>query len=89
MDFSQMFKVFTLVFFAELGDKTQLAILSSTAGSKSPVSVLAGSVLALALTSLLAVLLGGVINKIINPRYFEVGAGVLFIIMGVLYIVGK
>jgi len=89
MDFSQIVRVFVLIFFAELGDKTQLAILSSTAGSKSPVSVFIGAVLALSLTSLLGVLFGGTLNKLVNPRYFQLGAGVLFLIMGVLFIAGK
>ncbi len=89
MDFSQLIKTFMLIFMAEMGDKTQLAILSSTAGTKSLISVFIGAVLALTLSSLLAVLFGTAINKLINPRYFQIGAGTLFIVMGVLYILGK
>ena len=89
MDFVLIIKTFLLIFVAELGDKTQLAILSSTAGSKSQVSVFVGAASALILTSLLAVLFGSAINKLINPRYFQIGAGVLFIVMGVLFIIGK
>lgn len=89
MDISIVIKTFLLIFMAELGDKTQLAILSSTAGSESKLSVFTGAALALVVTSVLAVLLGSTINKLVNPRYFQIGAGVLFVVMGVMFIFGK
>lgn len=82
-----MLTTFGMVFLAELGDKTQLATFAFSADSKSRLSVFLGSASALVLTSLLAVIFGALIGKIIPPAYLRMGAGVLFLVLGVWMLV--
>ncbi|HIJ36656.1 MAG TPA: TMEM165/GDT1 family protein [Deltaproteobacteria bacterium] len=82
MDFKIMFTTFAMIFLAELGDKTQLATFALAAESKTRLAVFIGSATALVLTSLLAVLFGGAITKLIPPNYIKAGAGTLFVVLG-------
>lgn len=84
MIFKTFLTIFFSVFCAELGDKTQLAtILFATNKDVSKILVFAASALALVIASALAVLLGNVIAKYINPKYLTWLAGVGFIIIGI------
>ena len=80
---------FGLVFLAELGDKTQLATMLLVAQNKSPWAVFVGAASALVLSSLIGVLFGGVIAKVVPPNYIQSGAGVVFILIGVFLLLGK
>jgi len=82
-----MLTTFGMVFLAELGDKTQLATFAFSADSNSRLSVFLGSASALVLTSLLAVVFGALMGKIIPPAYLRMGAGVLFLVLGVWMLV--
>jgi putative Ca2+/H+ antiporter (TMEM165/GDT1 family) len=82
MDLKVLLTTFGMIFIAELGDKTQLATLSFAAESKSPLAVFLGAVGALVLASLLAVILGSGVSKLIPANYIKTGAGVLFILLG-------
>ena len=68
-----------MIFLAELRDKTQLATFAFSARSSSRLSFFLGSVAALVLTSLLGVLLGSLVAKVIPPKYIRTGAGILFV----------
>jgi Ca2+/H+ antiporter, TMEM165/GDT1 family len=83
MDFKTLFTTFGMIFLAELGDKTQLATFAFSANSSSRMAVFLGSAGALVLTSFLGVLLGGVVHKLIPPQMIKIGAGVLFMVLGV------
>ncbi|KIX12481.1 TMEM165/GDT1 family protein [Dethiosulfatarculus sandiegensis] len=83
MDWKVLFTTFGMIFLAELGDKTQLATFCFAADCKSRWAVFLGSAGALVLTSALAVLLGQVADQFVPAKYLKIGAGVLFIIMGV------
>ena len=74
---------FGLVFFAELGDKTQLAVMLQSAVHGRWIVFLAAS-LALVLSTLLAVYLGGVISKVVSERLIHGVGGALFLVFGVL-----
>jgi len=87
MDLKIMLTTFGMVFLAELGDKTQLATFAFAADSNSRLSVFLGSASALVLTSLLAVVFGALMGKIIPPAYLRMGAGVLFLVLGVWMLV--
>lgn len=71
--------VFGLIFMAELGDKTQLAI-AGLSGVESVASVWLGGTLALALTTVLGVWLGRVLLQRIPIALVHRAAGVLFIL---------
>jgi len=83
MDFKVLFTTFALVFLAELGDKTQLATFAFAADTKSRLAVFLGSAGALIMTSLLAVLFGSLVSRMVPPQYIKLGAGALFIVLGV------
>ena len=77
---------FSLVFLAELGDKTQLTVLARSAVDK-PWLVLCASVLALAFAAFLATLLGSLLQKYISPRVLQVAGGILFLVFGTVMLV--
>jgi putative Ca2+/H+ antiporter (TMEM165/GDT1 family) len=83
MDFKVLFTTFGMIFLAELGDKTQLATLTFAAESRARFAVFLGSAGALILTSLLAVVFGAGLSRLIPAHYVKLGAGVLFVLLGV------
>lgn len=89
MDWKLFASTFGAIFFAELGDKTQLATLSLAAGGKSRWVVFLGSALALIATSALAVLGGEAVARLIPPIWVRRVAGAVFMAMGVLFLLGK
>jgi len=90
MNWKTFLLVFGSIFLAELGDKTQLVILSFSAAQKSKVSVFIGAALALICTSLLAVAVGTVICQYITEtKYIHRVAGIIFIGVGILMVTGK
>lgn len=86
MDWKLIASTFAAIFVAELGDKTQLAALSLSAGAQSKWSVFIGSALALVATSAIAVLAGEALSRVVSPIWLKRVAGVVFIVMGVLYL---
>ncbi len=83
IDLRQLFVTFGAVFLAELGDKTQLATFGFAAESPSRLSVFLGAASALVCTSLLAVLAGGLIGKLVSPVMLQRASGLLFVAIGV------
>ena len=75
---------FALLFVAELGDKTQLAVISMTAKHKMPIWVFAGAGLALVAVTFLGVVGGEVLTRFIPELVLRKAAAVLFVVMGVL-----
>jgi putative Ca2+/H+ antiporter (TMEM165/GDT1 family) len=88
MDWRVMLSTFAAIFLAEIGDKTQLATLSFASGSSSRLSVFVGSALALVATSAIAVVAGDALARAIPPMWIRRAAGVLFIVIGVLFLFG-
>jgi Ca2+/H+ antiporter, TMEM165/GDT1 family len=82
MDIKLMLTTFGLVFLAELGDKTQLATFCFSADCDSRLSVFLGSAGALVLSSLIAVLLGAGISRLVSPTTIKIGAGIFFMAVG-------
>lgn len=75
---------FALIFLAELGDKTQLAVLAM-ASKGSPWAVFIGAGAALLASTMLAVLLGCALPRLIPEsatRVLHYIAGGLFIVVG-------
>jgi putative Ca2+/H+ antiporter (TMEM165/GDT1 family) len=79
-----MLSTFALLFVAELGDKTQLAVISMTAKHKMPLWVFVGATVALAAVTAIGVLGGGLLTRIIPEMVLRKIAAVLFVLMGVL-----
>ena len=74
---------FSTLFIAEMGDKTQLAVFSLVTDSKAPVSVFLGASLALVVVTLIGVLFGGLVTKFVPQHYLKIGAGLLFVGIGI------
>jgi len=73
---------FITVFLAELGDKTQLAIVSISGTTNRPGAVFAGSAAALVLASLVGAAAGGSLSSVIPPDALQLVASVGFLILG-------
>ncbi len=89
MDWKVLLSTFGLIFFAELGDKTQLTTMMLAAQSDSATSVFVGAAVALTLSALLGVVFGEAITKMVPTQYIHLGAGIAFVGLGILLIVGK
>jgi len=84
MDPKLFLTVFSTVFIAELGDKTQLATLLYASDASHPkLTVFAASASALVLTSALGVLAGSVISELVDPKWIRWLAGAGFIAVGI------
>jgi putative Ca2+/H+ antiporter (TMEM165/GDT1 family) len=80
---SLLASTFATVFLAELGDKTQLAIVSISGTSSRPGAVFAGSALALVLASLLGSAAGGSLTQVIPTDWLQLAASAGFLFLGV------
>jgi len=84
MDWKLLSTVFTSVFIAELGDKTQLATMLFASDKEiSKITVFAGASLALVVTSAIGVLAGGVLSNYVSEKHLHYLAGIGFIAIGV------
>ncbi len=82
-----MLPIFSSVFMAELGDKTQVATLMFMAGgAATALEVFVASGGALVLSTLLAVVFGAAICRVVTPRALKTMAGAVFLILGGFYI---
>ena len=83
MDPRLFLTVFTTVFVAELGDKTQLATLLYAAEASHPkLTVFLAASGALVLTSALGVLAGSALSQYLDPRLLRWIAGLGFLAIG-------
>lgn len=83
MDMKMFFTVFTTVFIAELGDKTQLAtLLFATGRDVSKWTIFGGAAFALVLTSALGVVAGTMLGQYVSPKVLHTIAGLGFIAIG-------
>ena len=90
MDLKLFATVFSTVFIAELGDKTQLATLLYASDASHPkMTIFAASAAALVATSAIAVLAGSVVAEYIDPKVVRWIAGLGFILVGVWVLLAK
>jgi putative Ca2+/H+ antiporter (TMEM165/GDT1 family) len=75
-------------FVVEIGDKTQIATIALAAKYNSLVSVVAGTTLGMMLANVPAVLLGDVAATKLNLRLVHAVAALIFLILGVLVLLG-
>lgn len=84
MNLKLLATVFTSVFIAELGDKTQLAtMLFASDKDTSKLTVFIGASAALVLTSAIGVLAGSVIAQYVSEKSLHYAAGIGFIAIGI------
>lgn len=84
-----LLSTFALLFVAELGDKTQLAVICMTAKHKTPVWVFIGATLALATATALGVLGGDLLTRLVPELALRRVAALSFVVMGLLMWFGK
>jgi len=83
MNLTPLIVTFILIMIAELGDKTQLAII--TLCSKwSRTSVFLGAMLAFLLIDGLSVLIGKALAMLLPTFWIKLGSGIVFIVSGIL-----
>jgi len=87
MNWTLFASTFALIFLAELGDKTQLALMSQSAASADRWTIFWAGVVALVATTALGVLAGGLIRRFVpDERYIRFAGGVLFLVFGALMV---
>ena len=89
MDLKLFASTFAVIFLAELGDKTQLATLSLAAGNSQRWTVLLAAGSALIASTCVAVAAGSLLGHLFQGIWIQRAAGVLFIVIGALYLFGK
>ena len=83
LEYKVLLTVFTAVFIAELGDKTQLATMLFAADKEvSKMTVFLGASLALVLASAIGVVAGSVISEYVSEKHLHYIAGIGFILIG-------
>lgn len=77
---------FLLNFVAELGDKTQLAVIFLAATSAAPLSVGAGAGLGLCLVAATSVFIGSALGRVLKAKWMRIVSTGLFLAAGVFLI---
>lgn len=84
MDWRMFVTTFGLLFVAELGDKTQLTVITLVAQTRNPIPIFLGAVAALALVTLLGVVFGEAITRVLPEALLHKGAAMAFVASGLL-----
>lgn len=84
VDWGTLLSTFGLVFIAELGDKTQLAVVTQVCKHRRPLAVFLGASLALAMVTALGAIGGRVLGTVIPASALQIVAALAFIVMGSL-----
>ena len=90
MDLKLFATVFSTIFIAELGDKTQLATLLYASDASHPkLTIFAASAAALIATSAIAVLAGSLVADHVDPKVVRWLAGLGFIAVGIWVLLAR
>lgn len=89
MDWRLMLTTFGVIFLAEMGDKTQIAALTMAAQKKRPWEVFIGASVALIAVSAIGVIAGSLLSNYLPLEWIKRGAGIAFILIGALILIGK
>ena len=84
LNWSTFFSVFGLVFFAELGDKTQLAVITQVCRCRRPWTVFAGASAALFAVTGVGVFAGQLLGQLMPIALLRTAAAGAFAVMGLL-----
>ncbi|MCX7845551.1 MAG: TMEM165/GDT1 family protein [Dictyoglomaceae bacterium] len=88
-NFYVFLSTFFVILLAELGDKTQLAVLSLSIHTKAPFIVFLGASISLSLLSLIGAYFGTFLLKLVPRDIIEKIAGLVFILAGIFMILKK
>lgn len=86
MEWKSALVTFLIIFLAELGDKTQLMVMSLSARSRAPHMIFVGAAGALIASSLIAVVAGDSFLRHIPVRYIRLGTGMMFMTIGAILV---
>jgi len=89
MDWKLLVSTFSLVFLAELGDKTQIAILAMASSGRSRLLVFLGAAAALLATTAIAVLVGETVARVVPEIWLRRAAGLGLVVLGLLFLFGR
>jgi Ca2+/H+ antiporter, TMEM165/GDT1 family len=84
MDWPVFAATFAALFVAEMGDKTQLAVILMTSEHQSAWSVFLGASAALCLVTLIGVVFGQAVTAVIPAELLRKVASGLFVVLGLL-----
>ena len=88
MDALPILSAFLLIFVAELGDKTQLSVISLSCSYKWQ-HVFAGSMLAFLAVDGVSIAVGGPLLALVPLRYVRVVSGIVFVVFGIIPLLRK
>jgi Ca2+/H+ antiporter, TMEM165/GDT1 family len=83
MGWNQFIAAFAALFIAELGDKTQLVVITMSASSKRPLAVFLGGSLALVLLTGIGAIAGDAVTKLVPEWLLRKSAALLFVAIGI------
>ena len=84
MDWPTLWTAFGLLFVAELGDKTQLAVISQVCKCQRPREVFLGASLALTAVTAIGAVGGEMLARVVPEQWLRLGASAAFVVMGLL-----
>jgi putative Ca2+/H+ antiporter (TMEM165/GDT1 family) len=84
-----LISTFAIMFLAELGDKTQLAVVSLAARYRSPWIVFAGAAAAMIAATAIGTAVGTFLPSLVGEHAVRLISGGLFILFGILILFGK
>ena len=84
MDWNTLLSTFGLIFVAELGDKTQLAVVTQVCKHRRPWAVFLGASLALTAVTAIGAIGGQSLGRIMPEATLRTAATLAFVVMGIL-----
>jgi putative Ca2+/H+ antiporter (TMEM165/GDT1 family) len=88
MDITSIVTAFLLVFLAEMGDKTQLTVISLSC-RHSAIQVFSGAILGLLLVDGVSILVGASIAAIVPIKWITITSGIVFVLFGIFTLLSK
>lgn len=85
----EIITVFISIFVAEIADKTQFAVISFATKSLHPFNIWFAATLAFCVTNLIGIIIGQGFAKICPTEVIKYISGSIFIIIGLVTIIGK
>ncbi|MHA1229561.1 MAG: TMEM165/GDT1 family protein [Candidatus Helarchaeota archaeon] len=75
---------FGIIFISELGDKTQIMVITLAAKSNNPLKIGIGSSIGITLTVIIGVIIGFVFSIFINPFWVKIVGAIIFNLFGII-----